>query len=236
MDPQSCIYRSPVYRRLQALDADFTGLNGFAVATSVGDPASQAAAVRHSSLCDLSGLSRVGIKGKGISRRLSQEGLSFPDTNNRALRQDDGSVIARLADNEILLLSDLEQTSEYIQRLTEACLDRDHPSGGTREFVVPRQHSNAWFRISGHETATAMAKLCAIDLRPASFDDLQVAQTSVARLNAIVIRDDIAGIASFHLLADSASAEYWWECLLDAGSKYELRVVGLDALRELNRG
>ena len=66
-------------------------------------------------------------------------------------------------------------------------------------------------------------------------DPLQVAQTSIARLNAIVIRDDVADIRAFHLLADTASAGYWWDCLLDAGAEHDMGVVGLDALRNLNR-
>ena len=83
--------------------------------------------------------------------------------------------------------------------------------------------------------AATLAKVCAVDLRPAYFDNLRVAQTSVARLSAIVIRDDLGDIPTIHMLADSASAGYLWECLLDAGAEYDMRVVGLNALRELNR-
>ena len=51
-----------------------------------------------------------------------------------------------------------------------------------------------------------------------------------------MIRDDLADVRAFHLLADSASAEYWWECLLDAGAEHDMRVVGMDALRNLKGG
>jgi sarcosine oxidase subunit gamma len=60
------------------------------------------------------------------------------------------------------------------------------------------------------------ARLCAVDLAADRFPDGAVAQTEVARLAAIVIRNDLAGALAFSLLADSASAEYLWDCLLDA--------------------
>ena len=83
--------------------------------------------------------------------------------------------------------------------------------------------------------AAMLAKLCGIDLREGAFADMRVAQTSVARLNAIVIRQDIADTSSIDLLTDSASATYFWDCLLDAGREFNLQVVGLNALRALIR-
>ena len=79
------------------------------------------------------------------------------------------------------------------------------------------------------------AKLCAVDLRPAKFADLSIAQTSVARLSAIVIRDDRADSLAYHLLADSASAAYLWECLFDAMTEFDGRPVGLTAVRSLSQ-
>ena len=65
---------------------------------------------------------------------------------------------------------------------------------------------------------------------------LQVAQTSVARLNAIILREDLGGSNAFHILADRGSAEYLWDCILDAGEEYEIQVVGLKLLAELKQG
>ena len=234
MDPQSLCYRSPVYRYLRDLDAEFAEINGYAVATSIGDAAAQLAAGRILAICDLSGLARMGIKGAGIGRWLSAQELSVPEEPNRALRQNDGSLMAMLADNEALILADIEQSGRHIDRLTGAFGSAgdlpDMPAG----LVVPRQHGLAWFRITGHEMAPTLAKVCAVDLRPAFFDDLRVAQTSIARLTAIVIRDDIGDVPALHLLVDSASAAYFWECILDAGAEYDMRVVGLRALQDLS--
>ena len=235
MDPQSLTCRSPVYRKLQNLDAEFAEINGYAIAITIGDSAAQATAVRQLSLCDLSGLARFGLKGPGTSHWLAEQGLAIPPDSNRARRQRDGALLARLAATEFLVLGDLDPRSLHIEHLIEAWRRCDEPPAATRGFIVPRQDSHTWFRITGREAAATLAKLCAVDLRAPAFDPLQVAQTSIARLNAIVIRDDVADIRAFHLLADTASAGYWWDCLLDAGAEHDMGVVGLDALRNSNR-
>jgi sarcosine oxidase subunit gamma len=74
------------------------------------------------------------------------------------------------------------------------------------------------------------AKLCAVNLAPDRFPPGQIAQTSVARLSSIIIRNDIAGTLSFFLLAESASAEYLWDCLLDAMAEFGGSVCGAESL------
>ena len=64
------------------------------------------------------------------------------------------------------------------------------------------------------------AKLCGVDLAAARFANGSIAQTSLARLSAILVRDDIAGQITFSVFADSASAEFLWDCLLDAMTEF----------------
>ena len=232
MDPGSLPYRSPVYRRLQELNAKFAEVNAHAVAINIGEPAEQIAAARRMALGDLSGIARFGIKGSASSGWLSDQGLEVPVENNRAQKQSDEILLAKLAPGEFLILGDLDTQSQNVDRLLGAWKNDANRPVDAQGFIVPRQHSQIWFRISGRESAATLAKLCAVDLRASTFDNYQVAQTSVARLNAIVIRDDIADVHAFHLLADSASAGYWWDCLLDAGAEHDLRVVGLSAFLE----
>jgi sarcosine oxidase subunit gamma len=71
-----------------------------------------------------------------------------------------------------------------------------------------------------------MAKLCGMDLRPKRFPAGSIAQTSVARLNAIVI----AQAGGFYLLADSAAAEYFWACLTDAMAEFGGSTIGAACL------
>ncbi len=117
---------------------------------------------------------------------------------------------------------------DVVDRL-EAARAREKPNGC---YTMPRADSHAWFRIAGRDAARMLAKLCRVDLRPHRFDDLEIAQTIVARLSAIVVRDDIGESLAYHLLADSASALCLWDCLVEAMAEFDGAVVGTGAFGE----
>lgn len=114
-------------------------------------------------------------------------------------------------------------------------IDQIPADGEAACYPVPRRDSHAWFMIVGDDAARMFAKLCGVDLSPGSFAEGQVAQTSVARLSAIVIRNDmirndVRPRLAFSILADSASAEYLWDCLLDAMAEFRGAAAGADGL------
>ena len=236
IDPLSTHYRSPLYRKLQALGTEFMEINGYAVPYTVGESVIQSFAPEQLALCDLSGMPRIGVKGAKSADWLLGEGFIIPTDSNSALRQNDGALLARLAPNEFLLLG--EETCSYpsIEKLVQIDKFPSKTTDHGKPFIVPRQFSQIWFRVIGCKSADTLAKLCAVDFRDSKFKDLQIAQTSVARLNAIVLRHDLGGISGFHILVDTASAEYLWDCLIDAGEEHALRVVGLKVLEEFNQG
>lgn len=75
-----------------------------------------------------------------------------------------------------------------------------------------------------------MAKLCAVDLSAEAFAAGQIAQTSVARINAVVMNVSDAQARKFNLLCDRASALYLWNVLLDAIAEFDGQAVGIDGL------
>jgi sarcosine oxidase subunit gamma len=77
------------------------------------------------------------------------------------------------------------------------------------------------------------SKICGIDLRPEKFAMGAVAQTSIARLNGIVIRADVGETLAYHFLTDNASARFMWDSVLDAMGEWGGAPVGLDAMRGL---
>lgn len=219
------------YRRLAAAGARFEALGDAVVAAGFGATAAEEAeAARTLALADLSPLPRTGFKGADAIAWLGRQGLVIGDASNRAYRQSDGTLAARLSPGEALILPPLNGDGSAIGRLAAAWQD-----DGQLCYPVPRRDSHGWLRILGDRAAEMMAKLCAVDLRARSFPDLAVAQTSVARLGAIVIRDDLGPCFGLHLLADSASADYLWRCLADAMGEYGGRPVGLAALTVLAR-
>ena len=225
--------RSFVHRKLEAAGANFAALRDSAIAVDFGDTAGETAMAHQLGLTDLSPAARCGFKGGGSVAWLMKQGLALPEENNRAKRQDDGSLVARLSDSEFLLLAAGEGSEAGLQKLNEAWLADRETGGEAQGYPLPRQDSHAWFRLTGEKWPQTLAKLCAVDLRASKFPNGSVAQTVAARVTVVVVRDDIKDLLSYHLLTDSASAGYLWDCLLDAMTEFGGRPVGLSALKSL---
>jgi len=171
-------------------------------------------------LIDLSPLPRVGIKGSEPERWLQPQGYTIDEALNKAYQQEDGSLICRLSTNELLWQSGLNSPTRVVEM----------PQPDARCYPIRRQDSHVEFIIVGRSSANMMAKLCGVDLTPQVFKNFKVAQTSVAKLSAIIVRADIAAYPGYRILVDSASARYFWQCLLDAMAEYDGKVIGFRAL------
>lgn len=221
--------RSPIERKLRAAGAVFGEVAGAAIPTRYREGGEEAAAGTLG-IADVSTLPRLGFKGKPVLSDMNSRGLTLEFRPNRAFRQKDGVLAAVLAMTEVLLLSSLNGEAKVLDELA-ANWSIDKAEGA---YPVPRRDSHFWFVITGRQAPSMFAKICGVDLRPESFSDLAIAQTSIARSNAIVIRDDQGETPAYHLLGDSASAGYMWDCLLDAMAEWKGRPVGLNALLGLS--
>jgi sarcosine oxidase subunit gamma len=268
----SVLRRSFLRVPLNKAGADWIKIADTEVAGHVPGENPQAGAV----LRDLSPLPRTGFKGAESPAWMEAQGVVLPSTPNLATLQPDGSLVARLAPGEFLILSPLNTPSPSPgERRGGGDLDADPPSpdlspasplpnlppdgGGATDpartsfisrldqawsldtaglcFQVPRRDSHAWLHLSGPQVPALFAKICGVDLRPKAFADLAIAQTSVARLSAIVIRDDRGGSTpQFHLLADSASAIYLWDSLVDAMAEFAGSIAGYASLGHRQKG
>ena len=229
--PQERARRSFLYRELEKAGAIFAEVNGAAAALSYGgDAAAEAAQARSLGLCDLSALRRSGFKGWNMAAWLRGQGAEMAEENNVVTPQADATRIARLAPGEALLLGDYKGTGALIDKADESW-SMDSADGC---FQVPRAETNFWLALSGKHAPALFAKICAVDLRPEKFAPHRVAQTNVARLNAIVIRADSAEVPLFDLLGDMASAVYLWRALLDAMGEFDGKPIGLAVLQELH--
>mgnify|MGYP006175524821 CR=1 FL=1 len=142
-------------------------------------------ALQHCALMDLTTLPRVGFRGAHSAEYLQARGFSVPQLPNRALLQADGSQVVRLSQTEYLLLGSLADNGRRIAD-EEARWTPDQVAN----YLLPRRDSHAWLQLSGATISQVMAKLCGVDLRSAAFPVGSVAQTSVARVNGIIVNTD----------------------------------------------
>jgi sarcosine oxidase, subunit gamma len=172
-------------------------------------------------IIDLSERPRLGFKGRGTLAAMQKRGIVVENQPNRAFRQADGGMCLVLAASEVFLLGSRDDDNSGLAKLEADWRIED----GERTYPMPRRHSHAWFAVQGKAAPDMLAKLCAIDFRPHRFDDLSIAQTSVAQLNAIVLRADVEDLLTYHVLADSASAVYLLACLKDAAEEFSGSVM-----------
>lgn len=248
VQPSAYPRRSFLYRKLAAIGANFGEVGGpvggAAVALDFGDPDGEAQTAQRLGLADLSVLPHSGFKGAGVVEWLRRQGVEVSEEPNWAPRQTGGGLALRQAAAEVMILGDLSGDGGWPERLKQAWWAEPVPPETPRGFPMPRDETHAWLAVTGTHAAAMFAKLCGVDLRPPAFPQGRVAQTSIARLNGVIVRDDRGddqgddqgGVPFFHLLADCAAAEYLWDCLLDAMAEFDGRPVGLTALRGLGAG
>jgi sarcosine oxidase subunit gamma len=226
--PNQRLQRSFVYRNLEQAGAKFSEVAGSLMAISVPDGTVDVA--QNLGVADLSLLPRTGYKGAEALDWLGNQGIYIGVESNKAIEQTDGSICAKLAASEALILSPLAGFSNVVSDLKAAW------AKGTdqRAYEVQREDVNFEFIITGESSAHMFAKICGVNLSPSHFAPFDVTQTSVARSNCILIRCDVGSTLAFRMLGDSASAEYMLECLLDAMAEFGGSIVGHDALTALS--
>lgn len=232
ISPQSQPYRSYIYRQLQAAGAHFTQCRQAAIAAGFSSRDAEQAQLKRLCLADLTPLPRLGFKGAGVPEWLQSQGVAIPHAANTTARDSQHGLIARLGFNEIMLLADAAVQGEQYDRLVQTW-----QAGGTdvpaQANLLLRAHSHACFGLYGGYADRVFAKLCAVDLRPDFFKAGDLVMTSVARVAATVIRDDVISLPVYKLLVDGGYAVYMLDCLADAMSEYDGDFIGVEALADL---
>jgi len=225
--------RSFVHRVLQQAGARFERVGDGLVAMEFERPDDEVAQARKMGIADLSVLPRTGFKGAGTVEWLTSQGLKIGADSNVAYRQSGGELAARLAPTEIFLVDDLVATGRLVAQLNGAWSWGNEKPRKLIGYPMPRSESHAWFAVTGEKSPAMFAKICGIDLRPQHFPNGRIAQTSLAKMSGIIFRADLGCAPAYYVLADSASAEYLWGCLMDAMEEFSGAPVGLLALRQL---
>lgn len=217
--PETLNKRSFVYRKMSG--ATFSPVSGGAMATDVLNDRKQA---ERAGLLDLSVLARRGFRGTKAVMHLESLQLPVPIKPNLASTTENGELVLRLSQKEFWVLGSLQDQGASIDTLDKCPLPADNC------YSLFCQDSHAWLVMTGAYLPEIMAKVCGVDLRERGFPLGAIAQTSVARINAIVVHHQIKGIPCFSLLCDSAAAEYLWDCLLDAMAEFGGQAIGTSAL------
>jgi sarcosine oxidase subunit gamma len=221
--PESFSKRSLAYRQLA--DAEYIERSQGAVVYRIKGVNSTD--VECPSLLDLSLVSRTGFRGDNAEKHLQNIGLPVPAKPNQSSIGDNGELILRLSQKEFWVLYGVTIEDDSFIKANQLELPTENC------YSLFCQDSHAWFMLKGPYLADIMAKLCGVDLRDDVFPLGTIVQTSVARVNAIVVSHEVNSVPVFSLLSDSASSEYLWDALLDAMQEFSGSITGLSELNTI---
>ena len=233
--------RSPLYRRHVDLQAKLEQVGDAVLVSHYVKPGIEVLLAANLGLVDLSTMPRTGFKGAGAPAWAASQRVKLPKLPNTAVTQKDGSVVAKLSHQELLIVSNIMGSATSIDRLNREHLNREHSNKehlskqtlAPQTYSLPRADSHSWLAVTGNAAAEMFSKICGVDLRVHKFAHNQVAQTSVAKINGVILRHDLATTPCFYILSDITSTEFLWDSLLDAMEEYRGAAVGVAAMRSL---
>lgn len=177
-------------------------------------------------LTDLTGLGLLQLRGsepavgEAVSAALpdaAADGGELADdlpATIGAVQVNRGRLLARLTDDEWLMVAPDPATQPTI---------RDSSALVTATDV---SHGCGTALLAGASAAMVLPKLCGLDFSEEAFPNLHAAQTSLAKVRALIVRRDFRGRPAYLIAVGRSLAEYVWEQLLDAAREFEPRVVG----------
>ena len=154
---------------------------------------------------------RFGVRGANARSWLESQPITCPEQPNRIVNHNESTLVMALSHREFWVLDTEKATGTQMP---------ESQALGPDTYPLFCQHSHAWLVLSGADRAEVMAKLCGVDLREAALPLSHVAQTQMARINAVIAHHTLAGQAVFSLFVDASLAQYAIEALGDAISEF----------------
>jgi sarcosine oxidase, subunit gamma len=166
-------------------------------------------------LSDHTPLAKVLVHADPASSYAGAAAVGF----GRAERVDDDVLEIGSGVGEWLLLGPVGSAAELVDR-ARARVGSDFVS------VVDLTHGRALVRLTGHDAAAVLSKLCGVDLADAVTPNLTAFRSGAAKVVTDVVRDDVDATPSYLLHCERSSGQYLFDVLVDAGTEYGLDVTG----------
>jgi sarcosine oxidase subunit gamma len=120
--------------------------------------------------------------------------------------------VLRLGREDVLLLDD--DAAGDLGGLITAWNAETGPKG----YSAWREEGWAWMRLTGPGLEEAMARLCALDLRPKHFGEDDLAQTRVGELEAVLVRVE----GGYDLFFDITASAFFARAVAAAAATFGL--------------
>ena len=217
MKMSSSIRRSPVHDCLEELNPVWAEIHSMRVPLRFKDAAGETQLKTELSLCDLSCLPKVGVKGPESLAWLAQAGILVPESVYGCRSMEDGGLAIRTDRHEVFL-----EDGPASQRVSE--FERELSSDRLGVYLVRRQ--DASFQLTGVQSNAVLRETCGVDF---SQPPDAVVMTRVAGVSCMVLPVQAKGAPAFRFWLDPSYGSYLWETLLEIVRDQGGDAIGLDA-------
>jgi sarcosine oxidase subunit alpha len=199
---------------------------GWQLVAAYRSPEQEAEAARTSlGVADVSSDSKIRLRGPGVAavaHLLASDGVA-PGPRGVA-RLLGGQVLAcRLTDDHLLLLAGASGLAALAQLLAEY----------TRDQTVLQDDATsaaAGFCLIGPRWAELLRRLTSLDVGPQCLPVPGCAETSLAGVEALLVRANELSLPSVRVYIPWDLGEYVWERMMQVGREFSLTPMGLEAL------
>ena len=91
---------------------------------------------------------------------------------------------------------------------------------GIRLTATDITHGRGVLRLRGPYAAQVLQKICGLDFSDTAFPTLHTAQSSLAKVHALIMRHDMDHMPVYTVVVDRSLAPYVWDALYDAMQEF----------------
>lgn len=203
------VKRTALWRKHLSLAASMTDHHGWEVAEVFTSTDEEAGRVRESvGLADLSWLGKFDLKGESENLK-SQIQIT--------------KSVWWLAKGHWLVMCEPQSVDRTCEELEGLVADSDclHLTDVTSVYTA--------LLMAGPKSRDVLGKLTEIDVSAVAMPNSSCAQTGLAHVHAIILREDIGDVLAYRLLTTRDYGEYVWDAVMHAGKDVGIAPFGLGA-------
>jgi sarcosine oxidase, subunit gamma len=206
---------SPIATAQTQMTATSIAINGMSIVSQYEGGASEASRLAKLGICDVSALSRFGVKGANAEEWLQHCQINTPAQPNTWLTTTNHSLVLRLGKSEFL-----------VEDSPSVALCQDLSKAASSAGVYPVARYDASFILCGEHVHDLLSELCSLDLAM-ELKAQRLVMTQVAGISATLIQQNLAGKAVYRLWCDGSYGAYMWHSLIGIAQEFEGGAVGL---------
>ncbi|MFQ5998511.1 MAG: hypothetical protein ACE5KO_04320, partial [Candidatus Bathyarchaeia archaeon] len=178
---------------------------------------------------DVSPLGKFDIKGKALDAFLLKLFNDTVQTTSKvfvtsATKQapsnlQDATCYRLAADHAIITCpaTQLESSTQVLELHRNGCL-----------HIVDVTSGLAVLRLIGPRSWDVLSKLTEIDLEPIVFQNLECSEGELAKVHALIARNDYAGHLSYEIFCGRDLSEHVWDAIMEAGQEFNINPLGVE--------